>query len=110
MACPFCDRIARQEFDPKTADSMVVTFEPLAPVTPGHLLVVSRSHIRTAHDDPITAGFAMQKAATLARGGDYNIITSIGPAATQTVDHLHVHLVPRRHGDGLALPWNPGPL
>ena len=39
--------------------------------------------------------------------GESNLITSIGPAATQTVPHLHLHLVPRRPGDGLPLPWTP---
>jgi histidine triad (HIT) family protein len=34
-----------------------------------------------------------------------NIITSAGSDATQTVFHLHLHVVPRRAGDGLALPW-----
>jgi histidine triad (HIT) family protein len=38
-------------------------------------------------------------------GGDMNIISSKGPAATQTVFHLHLHLVPRTAGDCLALPW-----
>jgi histidine triad (HIT) family protein len=36
---------------------------------------------------------------------DYNIITSMGEYATQTVFHLHVHIVPRRLNDGLHLPW-----
>ena len=35
-----------------------------------------------------------------------NLITSIGAAATQTVFHLHVHVVPRHEGDGLLLPWS----
>lgn len=104
--CPFCLRIAAGEFDPLTADSYVVTFEPLNPVANGHVLVVSRSHITDAAADPLTAGFAMQKAATLARHMvSANIITSIGAAATQTVNHFHVHVVPRSEGDGLALPW-----
>lgn len=34
-----------------------------------------------------------------------NFITSAGPAATQSVFHLHVHLVPRFEDDGLILPW-----
>jgi diadenosine tetraphosphate (Ap4A) HIT family hydrolase len=33
------------------------------------------------------------------------MITSAGPAATQTIKHLHVHYVPRHAGDGLSLPW-----
>jgi hypothetical protein len=37
--------------------------------------------------------------------GDCNLIASRGPAATQTVPHLHLHLVPRLEGDGLPLPW-----
>jgi histidine triad (HIT) family protein len=41
-----------------------------------------------------------------ASGIDCNIITSVGSAATQTVRHLHVHVVPRRRGDGLQLPWS----
>lgn len=40
-----------------------------------------------------------------AMGTDFNLITSAGAAATQTVAHLHVHYVPRRTGDGLGLPW-----
>jgi hypothetical protein len=35
----------------------------------------------------------------------FNLITSVGAAATQTVRHLHIHLIPRREGDALALPW-----
>lgn len=42
-----------------------------------------------------------------AQGWDLNQITSAGPAATQTVFHLHVHLVVRREDDGLSLPWTP---
>ncbi|MFI5774395.1 HIT domain-containing protein [Streptomyces sp. NPDC051658] len=38
-------------------------------------------------------------------GGQWNHLTSCGPDATQTVFHLHGHLVPRAADDGLALPW-----
>lgn len=49
----------------------------------------------------------MRRAAELMRGTSrhLNLITSRGAAATQSVFHLHLHLVPRTEGDGLALPW-----
>lgn len=102
--CPFCQRIERGEFDYDWGG--VVAFEPLNPVTPGHLLVVPKAHVRDAAENSFAAGAAMECAAMAARSvGDCNIITSVGPLATQTVYHLHVHVVPRREGDGLALPW-----
>ena len=81
---------------------------PRNPVTEGHVLVLPKAHVRDAADDPGLAGITMHAAADLARVmmlDEFNIITSAGVAATQTVFHLHVHLVPRRLGDGLALPW-----
>ena len=49
----------------------------------------------------------MEFAARWAEGqeDDFNLITSSGPAATQTIPHIHVHYVPRWPGDGLHLPW-----
>jgi histidine triad (HIT) family protein len=75
--------------------------------TDGHVLVVPRAHVADFAEDPTVTGAAMARAAELAArlGGDFNLITSRGAAATQTVYHLHVHLVPRVAGDGLALPW-----
>lgn len=106
--CPFCARIAAGEYD--YHDDHDVAFQPLNPVTPGHFLVVPRKHMESALEPfaPILLGGAMRLAAILARRMDLtncNFINSAGPAATQTVPHLHVHVVPRRPGDGLALPW-----
>lgn len=105
--CPFCARIAAGEYD--YDDDYSVAFQPLNPVTPGHFLVVPRRHVKSALDSPPRyLGRAMEFAADLAGQmglTDCNFITSAGAAATQTVFHLHVHVVPRREGDGLALPW-----
>jgi histidine triad (HIT) family protein len=104
--CPFCDRVANGEFDYE--DKFSVAFQPRNPVTPGHFLVVSRKHVPSALEGPLDASSATGLAAELARDMGLtacNIITSAGAAATQTVMHLHVHVVPRRDGDGLALPW-----
>ena len=51
----------------------------------------------------------MARAALLAdEMGPVNLITSRGREATQSVFHLHLHLVPRAANDGLALPWYSG--
>lgn len=92
---------------------IVYKFEPLNPIVPGHRLFIPRHHIANAGESPITAGAVFSAAAAYAHkvGGSYNLITSAGAAATQTVYHFHLHYVPREDGDGLGLPWTgQGPL
>lgn len=81
---------------------------PLNPVTPGHVLVIGARHTENAGQNPSYNSWMFQIAADyVARMGiQANIITSIGPDATQTVFHTHVHVVPRTEGDGLPLPWS----
>ncbi|KPC87941.1 hypothetical protein ADL27_42185 [Streptomyces sp. NRRL F-6602] len=75
--------------------------------TDGHLLVLPRGHVADFTVDPVVSATVQLRAAELAGqlGGQWNYLTSCGPDASQTVFHLHGHLVPRRAGDGLALPW-----
>lgn len=76
--------------------------------TPGHVLVIPRIHVPDAGADPAVTAAVMARAAELASAlPAVNIITSRGAEATQTVGHLHLHVVPRRQGDGLPLPWTP---
>jgi histidine triad (HIT) family protein len=73
-----------------------------------HLLVLPRVHVADAGCDPEVTAAVMRRAAALMAGlPAANLITSKGAEATQTVYHLHVHLVPRVAGDGLPLPWTP---
>jgi histidine triad (HIT) family protein len=109
--CPFCDQAKIRAADIEqhfAADgSLVRVFEPLGGVTPGHVLVVPDKHVSDATEDPYTTSMVMGVAAKVAqRFPAANIITSIGSPATQTVFHLHVHVVPRYAGDGLMLPWS----
>lgn len=116
--CPFCEYASvlesasgarhvevndRRIFSDPTRP--VISFEPLNPVVGGHLLFVPTWHAE--HRDPTGLTAATRSAYDYATsaGGDFNLINSCGPAATQTVPHLHVHYVPRRPGDGLLLPW-----
>lgn len=83
--------------------------------TDGHILVIPRVHVSDFTVDPLVSAVTAFRLAQLAKdlgdrdGLDYNEITSAGVDATQTVFHLHRHLVPRRPGDGLALPWTDNP-
>lgn len=81
-----------------------IAIVPLNPVTEGHVLVIPRWHVVDALEEPQVTADVMRYAAEYAQR-PANIITSAGVEATQTVFHLHVHVVPRREGDGLALPW-----
>jgi histidine triad (HIT) family protein len=105
-ACPFCQRIREWDFI-DTGIPHVARFEPLNPVALGHMLFVPDRHVMSARYDSATTGECMRAAARYAsrQQEDFNLITSSGHSATQTVPHLHVHYVPRREGDGLALPW-----
>lgn len=103
-SCVFCKRIAAGEYEDRFANH--VCFEPLNPVTEGHRLVVPAVHTPNLNDGSLEAdqtGWALRYFTNDLE--DYNIITSKGENATQTIQHLHFHIVPRRKGDGLKLPW-----
>jgi histidine triad (HIT) family protein len=111
--CVFC-RIVRDEAPadivrawPDNAQCAVLAFVPLHPVAEGHLLVVPVTHVADALENPLVTAAVMRRAVELAEA-PCNLITSVGVEATQSVRHLHVHIVPRRKDDGLALPWSAG--
>lgn len=106
--CVFCD-IAQGEapatFVREWDDAIAIV--PLSPVVDGHLLVIPRRHVADAASDQDTSAAAMRRAAEIVPR-PANIITSLGVEATQSVFHLHLHIVPRAENDGLALPWYSG--
>lgn len=107
--CPFCDRVARGEYAEAWGGEVdCVVFAPLSPVVPGHLLVVPIPHVEHQYADaPEAVGSTMEIASMVAKReyDSYNLITSCGRPATQTVPHVHAHIIPRHVNDGLALPW-----
>jgi len=109
--CVFCDLAnGNSEKVFRHHPGSVVHFEPLNPVTPGHMLFVPKQHVESASEEPIVTANVFYRAADYANekkrnASDFNLITSAGTNATQTVFHLHVHYVPRRPNDGLHLPW-----
>lgn len=111
--CPFCEivdcnapaEILGQWKGAWGTETMAIT--PLRPVVPGHILVLPKTHVVDFTMGAQVFSDVASRASILAHkmGFQANLITSAGRAATQTVLHLHVHLVPRCEGDGLALPW-----
>lgn len=77
------------------------------PVTPGHTLVIPRRLVETWFDaapDEQRALFALVDVVKASldrefRPDGYNVGFNAGTAAGQTVMHLHVHVIPRHHGD-----------
>ena len=106
--CVFCDIIeGAATTNVIESDGNYIIIEPLNPHTPGHALVIPTSHVQDALASVRYAGMTFARAARYARsiGVDCNILTSAGPAATQTVMHLHVHVIPRGPEDGLHHDW-----
>lgn len=109
--CVFCDIAAGKA----PADVIhrwpdVIAIIPLEPVTEGHTLIIPRVHVSDFTTDPEVSALTMKAASVFARLSPLpmNLITSRGRAATQSIFHLHLHLVPRKCDDGLALPWYSG--
>ena len=85
----------------------VYMFTPLNPVVRGHKCFIYKEHTANASSDPNIYAEVSKVAALYAgsQGVPFNLITSAGKEATQSVRHLHVHYVPRAEADGLYLPW-----
>lgn len=114
--CVFCQIVAGEapaEIIRRGLHSLVI--RPLNPVVDGHVICLPHEHVKDAASHPritmLTMGELAQYAEMqrdLGETQEFNIITSAGRAATQSVFHLHIHYVPRSHRDGLALPWHSG--
>lgn len=105
--CPFCAKIQAGDYLFESPRYHAVAFQPLNPVVKGHMLFVPREHTENAGVDILTFGDVASFAADFAdkQLPDYNLITSAGAAATQTIGHTHIHYIPRTKDDELQLPW-----
>jgi diadenosine tetraphosphate (Ap4A) HIT family hydrolase len=92
-----------------------LAFFPENPATPGHTLVIPRRHVQNflLADDQLDAHLmtmVRRVGAALARvlqPEGLNLISSAGTSATQTVPHLHLHVVPRWSTDAIGDIWPP---
>jgi histidine triad (HIT) family protein len=106
--CIFCAIVrgdAPAQFVRQWDDAVAIV--PHGPVVAGHVLVIPKQHVADFGEDPDVSALTMRRAAEIVPH-PANIITSLGREATQSVFHLHIHVVPRAENDGLALPWYSG--
>jgi histidine triad (HIT) family protein len=116
--CSFCDIARGQDSGAEVVaeDDDWIAFFPLNPATPGHTLVIPRSHVRNLWEADLKLAEAIMRAAVLVgraidtalKPQGMNLITSDGRVAEQTVFHLHLHLVPRWQDDGFGQIWPTG--
>ncbi len=106
--CRFCEIIRGSVPAFTVADTEeVVAFLDNRPLFPGHVLVVPREHVETFVDLPaalLGTFFRVTQlltvAVTKAAGADGSFV-AMNNRVSQSVAHLHVHVVPRRFKDGL---------
>lgn len=110
MECIFCKIIAGDIPTHKIyEDDRVMAFLDILPISPGHTIIVPRSHVADMEDvtnEDLTAmSIAMKKIGKAMIDGldvkGYSIFMDNKSAANQHVPHIHFHIVPRKEGDGL---------
>lgn len=106
--CVFCGIIRGELAAPIVfEDETTIAFLDHRPVFPGHCLLVPREHFETLADLPrdlvapfFTNAQLLSHAVELALEADGTFV-GINNRVSQSVPHLHVHIVPRRRKDGL---------
>lgn len=104
MPCPFCSLPADRTV---LSSASAIALRDAYPISPGHTLIVPRRHVGSFFE-----ATAQERADLLALLDEakreldaqfapaaFNIGINDGPAAGQTVPHLHIHLIPRYVGD-----------
>ena len=110
--CVFCRILAGElASSPILESDLVVAFLDIHPWNPGHTLVLPRRHVESFTDLSSMeveqmALCGQRLAAAMKRGFDgceaVTFSLADGAAAGQDVPHTHLHVVPRRAGDGLG--------
>ena len=104
--CPFCEEGAL-ETRIIFKDNLVVAFPTNIPITPGHILISPNRHVSNIDELTDEELKALRnlivkikhslKKSLYAEG--FNIAWNEGEVAGQSVNHLHIHIVPRKMGD-----------
>jgi histidine triad (HIT) family protein len=107
-SCVFCQVIGGRKGATKIIDDeLVVAFLDTSPVFKGHVLVVPREHHETLVDipapllEPLFTTVQRAQVAVMEAVDAKGTFVAANNVVSQSVPHLHVHVVPRTKGDGL---------
>lgn len=106
--CVFCEIIAgRTDAHVVLDDETTLAFLDIRPLFPGHCLVVPKEHYETIRDlpdelvDPFFRSVRLLASVVEDALDAHGSFVAINNKVSQSVPHLHAHVVPRRHKDGL---------
>ncbi len=102
--CPFC---GIQEGDFLCANSTGIAFYDRFPINEGHALVIPRAHVASVFDlDPAVQNELWEMVVAVRKiladrfsPAGFNVGVNDGVAAGQTIDHAHIHIIPRYEND-----------
>ena len=107
MACAFCEIVSRSEPAEIVLETETsVGFLDVRPLFPGHTLIVPRLHHETLADVPVGAvgplfGDVQVMQRSVEAFGAQGAFVAVNNRVSQSVPHVHIHVVPRTKGDGL---------
>ena len=105
MTCPFCKKVEKRKL---ASNQYAFVIRDSYPVTKFHSLIIPKSHkknyfdltkeeMNSCYELLIAEKESLKKLDSSIKG--FNIGINIGKVAGQTIDHAHIHLIPRRQGD-----------
>jgi histidine triad (HIT) family protein len=115
--CVFCKIVAGDLPSSQLyEDDLVLSFLDIAPLAPGHSLVIPKNHYELYPEVPADEAAALAAAmlkiapAVVASQGaeGFNLLLCNGAPAGQVVPHVHFHIIPRKTGDDLGFRWKHG--
>lgn len=110
MDCVFCKIVSGELPCMKVyEDAHTLVFMDIANDVDGHMVAIPKKHVKSLLDcDPDTLHHLMDTVAKVARHcvehagyEGVNLLNASGEAAQQSVPHFHIHLIPRKAGDGV---------
>lgn len=110
--CVFCDIISgKLSGHVIYEDKLIFAIMDIRPLNIGHVLVMPKRHYEKIFDINEKLASELMKVTWKISNGmnkilepdGINILQNNGRVANQTIPHLHIHVIPRKHNDGLNI-------